>query len=435
MPIVPQVVLDWLLSLSQVFHAASWESCLYLLVGLLYGNASASVVRAAEFAPRSYNWRRLHDFLRIGRWKGKELVSVLVDQILLTLYPTGLPKRLWWVVDITESEKAYARKIPGIKKHRRGSRGLCQSRISWSHRYLVLGLLAAAKPRWRALICSVALIWGRLTFEQQLKSFLLQSLPKMPAVVNTLAADRYFGSTRFLNATRDTDCEGVVRLKCNFKISGFPKQKGGVGRPPEYGQEYRVDELSQRRVLRRMKKSCHYRRIGDRMYRVTVWRGTFLRKGFGEIEILEIRWGRHGRMWLAATDPTLKTTEILDGSNGRWSVEPAIHEAKELGLGKYRGRSMAGVRRHPLLVATTHSLLSLIALGAIQVDLPELGWGWYLKETTVGQIQRRLLKWLQQVTEFHRTSQTNKSKKLTAAASIQAFSCLIFRKHEFTHKK
>ncbi len=413
MPIIPQVVLDWMLSLSQVFHVASWESCLYLLTGLLYGNASASVVRAAEFAPSCYNWRRLHDFLRIGRWKGKELVSVLTDQILRTIYPTGLPQRLWWVVDITESEKAYAGKIPGIKKHRRGSRGRCQSRTSWSHSFLVLGLLAAVKPRWHTLICSVALLWGRRTFEQQLKRFLLNSLPQRVAVVNTLLADRYFGSTRFLITISECGFEGVVRLKCNFKIYDFPKlkPKGSLGRPPEYGQEFRVDQLGPKRVLRHMKKSCHRRRIADRTYRVTVWRGTFLRKGFGEIEILEVRWGRGGRMWLAATDATLTTTQILDAYNGRWSVEPAIHEAKELGLGKYRGRSMAGVRRHPLLVAVTHSLLTLIALGAIRVDLPKLNWGWYLRETTLGQIQRRLIKWRQHVREFHLTSQTTKSKK------------------------
>jgi hypothetical protein len=412
MPIIPPEVADWLQGLSRAFHSTSWESCEYLLIGLLYGHARSSVVRSAQLAPDDYNWRRLHDLLRIGRWKGPELVAVLIAQILQTVYPVALPDRLWWVLDITEKEKAFAEKIPGIKAHYRGVRGRRQSKTSWSHRYLVLGLLATVKPRWHTLICSVALLWGRRTFQQQAKSFLVHSLPQRPGVVHTLVADRYFGSTRFLTTVQQTPCEGVVRLKCNFKICRLPKprppeKKAPPGRPPEYGAEYRVDKLP----LRGLKRTRHRRRIGNQQYGVTVWRGTFLRRGLGPLEILTIRWGRHGYMWLAATDATLTTTEILDGYNGRWSVEPAIHEMKDLGLGCYRGRRMAGVRRHPLLVAAMHSLLSLIALGYLKVDLPLMNWDWYPQETTVGQTQRRLLKWFQHNSEFRSTSPTTKSEK------------------------
>lgn len=119
-------------------------------------------------------------------------------------------------------------------------------------------------------------------------------------------------------------------------------------------------------------------------------------------------------MWLAATDPTLTTAEILEGDTGRWAVEPAIHEGKELGLGKYRGRRIQGVRRHPLLIAVTQVLLSLIALGALPVELPALGWGWYACEMTVGQIQRRLIKWFQADSEFHRSSKSAKRKRNSA---------------------
>jgi len=411
---IPPEIADWLQGLSGVFHSASWQTCQYLLVALLYGYGRSSVVRAAQYAPPDYNWRRLHDFLRIGRWKGYDLVQALIAQVLGTIYPAALPARLWWVLDVTEKEKAFARKIPGIKKHHRGVRGRGQSRTSWSHRFLILGLLVVGRPRWHTLICSVALLWGRRTFQQQTKAFLRHSLPATPDTIHTLVADRYFGSTRFLTTVQGTDCEGVVRLKCNFKVCALPQPrkknkegKGPVGRPPEYGAEYRVDELP----LRQMKRSRHRRRIGNKMYWVTVWRGAFLRKGFGPIEILVIRWGRHGQMWLAATDPTLTRTEILDGYNGRWSVEPAIHEAKDLGLGQYRGRHMAGVRRHPLLVAVAHAMLSLVGLGYIAVDLPRLDWDWYRCETTVGQIQRRLLKWFQHDTEFRSTSQTTKSRE------------------------
>lgn len=411
---IPPVMADWLQGLSGVFRSASWQNCQYLLMGLLYGTARSSVVRAAQYAPPEYNWRRLHDFLRVSRWKGYELVQALITQVLATVYTAEWPSRLWWVLDVTETEKAFARKIPGLKKHYRGVRGRGQSRTSWSHRFLILGLLVAGQRRWHALVCSVALLWGRRTFQQQTQAFLRQSLPVAPQTIHTLVADRYFGSTRFLTTVRAIDGEGVVRLKCNFKVCAVPaprkKNKQGKtprGRPPLYGASYRVDQLP----LRRMQRSRSRRRIGNKLYWVTVWRGTFLRPGFGPLEIVAVRWGRKGQMWLAATDPTLTTTEILDGYQGRWSVEPAIHELKELGLGHYRGRRMAGVRRHPLLVAVTHSLLSLVALGYLPVDLPWLHWDWYRRETTLGQIQRRLLKWFQHDAEFLSTSPTTKSRE------------------------
>ncbi len=252
-----------------------------------------------------------------------------------------------------------------------------------------------------ALIVNLGLLWGRLRFDEQLGRF-LTCLPPAPALVHTLVADRAFGSSRFLHVVAKQNCAGVVRLKCNFMVYALPppRQQGQRGRPAQYGRAYRVDQLP----LRRMEKSVTRRRIGERTYRVTIWRGTFLRRGVGPLEILALRWGRKGRMWLAATDPTLMTDELLEGYTGRWAVEPAIHECKELGLGQYRGRRMAGVRRHPVLIAVTHTVLSLIALGVLPVELPELGWDWYACETTVGQVQRRLLKWFQALGAFQPTS-------------------------------
>ena len=67
MPSLPSLVLDWLAQVSPVFQAVSWQNFLFLMAGLLYGRAASSVVRAAEYAPTDYNWRRLHAFLRQAR--------------------------------------------------------------------------------------------------------------------------------------------------------------------------------------------------------------------------------------------------------------------------------------------------------------------------------------------------------------------------------
>lgn len=43
------------------------------------------------------------------------------------------------------------------------------------------------------------------------------------------------------------------------------------------------------------------------------------------------------------------------------------------------------------MICLAHSLLALLALGALTLDLPVLGWPWYAREDSVGQLRRRLL--------------------------------------------
>ena len=58
------------------------------------------------------------------------------------------------------------------------------------------------------------------------------------------------------------------------------------------------------------------------------------------------------------------------------------------------------MRRWPLLICLAHSLLGLLALGALPLPLPRLGWPWYRREDTVGQARRRLLAALAQAGIF-----------------------------------
>ena len=59
-----------------------------------------------------------------------------------------------------------------------------------------------------------------------------------------------------------------------------------------------------------------------------------------------------------------------------------------------------GVRRWPLLICLAHSLLAVLALGALALPLPTLGWPWYHREDTVGQLRRRVLAALAQAGMF-----------------------------------
>ena len=51
----------------------------------------------------------------------------------------------------------------------------------------------------------------------------------------------------------------------------------------------------------------------------------------------------------------------------------------------------AGRCRVPPGRCLAHSLLALLALGALPAELPALGWPWYPREDTVGQVRRRFL--------------------------------------------
>jgi hypothetical protein len=109
----------------------------------------------------------------------------------------------------------------------------------------------------------------------------------------------------------------------------------------------------------------------------TAWRGTFWRTGLPEmVELVIVETARRAPRYLQATDPTLTTEEIVAGYHGRHAIEPAIPEADALGLNRYHGRTARGGRRWPLLLCLAHSLLALVALGALSLDLAELGWPW-----------------------------------------------------------
>ena len=60
----------------------------------------------------------------------------------------------------------------------------------------------------------------------------------------------------------------------------------------------------------------------------------------------------------------------------------------------------AGRCRVPPGRCLAHSLLALVALRALPLDLPELGWPCYPREDTVGQVRRRLLAALAQAGIF-----------------------------------
>jgi hypothetical protein len=232
-----------------------------------------------------------------------------------------------------------------------------------------------------------------------LTSVLVAHLKLPPQVCHVVVSDRGLNGCQGVRRLRAQHCHSVARLKRNTVVStpaDVPAVRGR-GRPRTYGTKHRVDALD-RGLLTQTAVTVW---VDGRWQPATAWRGAFWRKGLPEmVTRVIVETAGRAPWYLQATDPTLTTAETVAGYHGRHAIEPAIQAANALGLDRYHGRTARGVRRWPLLICLAHSLLAVLALGALAPPLPTLGWPWYQREDTVGQLRRRLLAGLAQAGIF-----------------------------------
>lgn len=391
---LPPELLQCLHVFRPVFHAASWESFVYLITGLLLGQAQAGGVRASLLAPRGYNWRRLPDFLRRNRWSSLRVMVLLTQLVLLLLYPHGFPSHLFGVVDGTYLEKMYAQAIDDLQIYYRPHPKTGQNRRLKGHGLLLVAhLYQQTAHRFRAFLLGglrylKQATWGQLS--QQL-------IPRLPLPVethNVFLTDRGLTALSLAHTLHDHQAFLLGRVKRNavFYLPATAADYKGRGRPPRYGQKFRADAVPKERM------TCTPMDIplAGALYPGQVYRATLLRRGLpGPVELLRVEVGTLPPWLLMSTDGTLTTDAAVWAYYGRSQVEVAIGEGNLLGLDQYRGRRRAGIRRWPMVIAVVHSLLQLLAVGALVVTLPRQNWPWYRKETTVGAIQRRLVRWVE----------------------------------------
>ena len=414
-PPLPQEIVEVLLWLRPVFHAWSWESFLYLITGLLLGQAQAGVVRASLYAPKGYNWRRLHDLLRRNAWNGTDLMVALTQMVLATLYPDGFPAYLFWVLDSTYLEKMYAQSIQGVMTHYRPHPKPGQSRQVKGHGLmLVAHLYQQSAHRFRAFLLGGLLYVKQATFGQ-LGLKLLKALPLPEKVHNIVVTDRGLTGLKLARTIDKQGAYSLGRVKSNACFF-FPATKAdykGKGRRPTYGDKFRADSLP-KNVMQKTEMSVPF---DGKPVSGVVYRGTFLRKGFPHpVDFLRVEVKKLSPWLLMLTDPTLSTEQAVWVYAGRSQIEVAIGETKSLGLDTYRGRKNKGIKRWPMVIGTIHCLLQLIAVGALKLTLPAQNWPWYRKETTVGSIQRRLIQWMWRRHFSDLFDQDQKLKKMADAA-------------------
>lgn len=392
LPLPPEVGLA-LQALRPEFHAASWESFLYLITGLLLGQAQAGIVRASLLAPNGYNWRRLHDLMRRNRWDEIALMGRWTGVVLSLLYPAGFPPHLFWVLDGTYLEKMYAQAIDDVMTHYRPHPKAGQRRRLKGHGLLLVAhLYEQMTHQFRALLLGGLLYVKEATWVE-LGQQVVGTLPFPEEAHNVIVVDRGLMALKLVKTLDAHQLYALGRVKANatFYLPATEADYKGKGRRPTYGQKFRADAAP----LAAMERCEMPIPVNGKRYDGVVYRGRFLRRGVTHpVDLIRVEVGDWPPWLLMPTDPSLSTEQAVGAYYGRSQMEVAIGEGKALGLDQYRGRRSAGIRRWPMVIGVVHSLLQLMAVGALKVTLPRQGWPWYPKETTVGAIQRRLVGWV-----------------------------------------
>jgi len=412
---LPPEVMEVLQALRPIFHASSWESFVYLIIGLLFGQAQAGIVRASLYAPAGYNWRRLHDLLRRNVWDGIGLMVAMTQMVLVTLYPNGYPAHLFWVLDPTYLEKVYAKAIEGVMIHRRPHPKAGQGKRLKGHGFaLVAHLYQRSAHHFRAFLLGGFLYIKQATFVE-LSQQLVQSLPLPEKTHNVMITDRGLTSIKLAKTIRQEGAYSLGRIRCNacFYLPATEADYKGIGRRPTYGEKFRIDSAP-KEVMQTVKMSIP---LDGKLVDGIVYRGRFLRRGFPDpVDLIIVEVNGLSPWFLMLTDPTLSTEGAIWAYYGRSQIEVAIGEGKTLGLDDYRGRREAGIKRWPMVISVVHSLLQLIAVDAIKLNLPAQNWPWYRKENTVGAIHRRLIQWMLRRHFSNLFQQEQKLEKMAKAA-------------------
>jgi hypothetical protein len=373
----------------------------YLLTGLLIGDAKAGTVRASVFAPAAYWPQRLSDLFCRHKLSGQALMAHLAEVVLTTLYPWGLPERLFWIADATYTEKPYAQHIASVEWFHRLKYVAGRTKNLKGHCYVFAAhLYPVGEAQWRqwASVLVGALLYVKGRSIPTLVGALAQHL-RLPATVRHVwLTDSGILSRPLLRALCAQAQFALGRLRCNQRVYFSPRRRSPRQRRPRvFGQSCRVDQLLTR-FGQRLRQHHTVLRVRGRERAVVVSEADILLRGVwpgralpARVIIVTVPGLSLAPWYLLCTDLTLDPVEAVHTYAGRCQIEVNFDEVKELGLGHYQGRSGQGVRRWPLFLCVAQVLLKFLATGVLSVPLPALHWSWYPRENTVGQVRRRLM--------------------------------------------
>ena len=392
---LPSELLTFIQHLRPLFRTEVFDSFCFLLTGLLVGEAKHGTVRASVFAPADYQPQRLSDLFCRHKLSHQAFMARLALQ---TLYPMGLPARLFWVADSTHTEKPYAERVSSVHWFHRTKQVAGRTRKLKGHCYLFAAHLYryGQEQLWASVLCG-ALLYVKGRSLPELTGQLAHHLRLPLGVRHVWVVDRGLLARPLLRALSQQGQFALGRVRCNQVVYFTPRrQHNGRGRTKTYGAKCRVDKL----LARFPTRLCHQTmklHVPGRARTARVASAEVLLRGVRASEplptrviVVTVACSKLKPWYLVTTDLELTVEEAVQAYAGRQQIEVNFDEVKELGLGHYMGRSGQGVRRWPLFLCAAQMVLKFIATGNIGVALPKLHWSWYTKENTVGQVRRRL---------------------------------------------
>ncbi len=398
---LPSELISFISALRPLMRAEVFDSLSFLLMGLIVGEAKSGTVRASVFAPADYQPQRLSDLFCRHQLSHQAFMAALARLALRYLYPAGLPHRLFWIADSTQTEKPYAERVSGVHWFHRTKRVAGRAKKLKGHCYLFAAHLYryGTEQMWASVLCG-ALLYVKGRTLPELTGELARQL-RLPAEARHVwIVDRGLLSRPLLRALSPQGQFALGRVRCNQVVYFAPRrQKRGRGRKRTYGAKCRVDKLLARFPARLGHQTMKLH-VQGRERVVTVASAEVLLRGvqrgrplLARVIVVTVARSKLKPWYLLTTDLELEVEEAVRAYAGRQQIEVNFDEVKELGLGHYMGRSGQGVRRWPLFLCAAQMVLKFMATGVIGVTLPKLNWSWYAKEHTVGQMRRRLVEY------------------------------------------
>jgi DDE family transposase len=397
---LPSELIHFIQHFRPLFRAEVFDTFALLLTGLLIGDAKAGTVRSSVFAAADYQPQRLSDFFCRHKLSHQAFMAKLVAVALARLYPSGLPKRLFWIADSTTTDKPFANKVASIGLFHRSQHVVGRAKHLKGHCFVFaahlyqLGTVEA--KRWASLLVG-ALVYVKGKTIPALVGQLAQHLRLPKGVRHVWLVDRGILSRTLIRQLSAEDQFVLGRARANQVVYFAPRRQPRRGRKRLYGQKCRLDQLLRRFPGRLQTQTMKFSVRGKERH-VEVHSAEIQLRGVwcgrvcaARIIIVEVPGLKLKPWYLLTTDLDLEAVEAVRAYDGRYQIEVNMDEVKELGLGHYQGRSGQGVRRWPLLLCASQMLLKLIGTDVLQVALPSLNWSWYPRENTVGQVRRRLI--------------------------------------------
>lgn len=395
---LPLELVSFLAQFRPLMRAEVFDTFSYLLCGLLIGEAKQGTVRSSVFAPADYQPQRLSDLFCQHKLSRQQLMAQLTQVVVTTLYPAGLPSRMFWLADATLTEKPFSEHVASLGIFHRTKRVVGRAQHLQGHCYVFVAHLyqTAQAQLWASVLCG-ALLYVKGRSIPHLVGDLAGQLRLPPAVRHVVVVDRGILSRSLVQALDRHGHFAVGRARKNQVFYFAPRRQPRRGRKRTYGPKCRVDQLGQRFADRLRHQTMKLTVRGqERVVEIAsaemLWRGVWAAR-VCLVRVIVVRVPSLPKLqpwYLVTTDLELEPCEAVTAYAGRQHIEVNFDEAKELGLGQYMGRSGEGVRRWPIFVSIAHTLLKLVATKAVEVALPPLNWSWYEREDTVGQVQRRL---------------------------------------------